>query len=87
MEATTEKNERTTKQINRIAYTAFVFLGIYYFIQDDWATGVSQFGIALVFDPFDQKVSWNNRPLYQRIWMITHLILLLVSFIWMFYKE
>jgi H+/Cl- antiporter ClcA len=34
---------------------------------------MSNFGIALIFDPFDQKVMWNNRPAYQQIWLIVHI--------------
>lgn len=36
-------------------------------------------GIALAFDPFDQSVSWKERPLYQRAWLIVHLVLLAMA--------
>ena len=52
---------------NRIAYLLFVMLGIFYLIKKDWNNAGIYFGIALVFDPFNQSVKWDDRPLYQRV--------------------
>ncbi len=30
------------------------------------------FNLALAFDPFDPKVTWNDRPIWQRLWLIVH---------------
>jgi H+/Cl- antiporter ClcA len=55
-------------------YGAFVALGLYFLLaKKDISTAMSNFGIALIFDPFDQKVMWQNRSLYQRVWLIVHL--------------
>jgi H+/Cl- antiporter ClcA len=55
-------------------YGAFVALGLYFLLANkDISATMSTFGIALVFDPFDQKVMWNNRPAYQQIWLMVHL--------------
>lgn len=35
----------------------------------------SNLGIALIFDPFNQQKKWNDRPLYQRVWLIVHVML------------
>lgn len=32
-------------------------------------------GVALIFDPFNPRVSFGKRPLYQKIWLIIHLII------------
>ncbi|MCA6400373.1 MAG: hypothetical protein IM588_16400, partial [Cytophagales bacterium] len=64
---------------NRFLYGAFVALGLYFLLaKKDIPTAMSNFGIALIFDPFDQKVMWQNRSLYQRVWLIVHIIILFV---------
>ncbi len=74
----TGKNSRSMT-INRFLYVAFVLLGIYNLVlRGDPADAMSNLGIALIFDPFDQKVSWGNRPTYQRAWLIVHVILVFV---------
>jgi H+/Cl- antiporter ClcA len=55
-------------------YGAFVSLGLYFLLTNkDILTAMSNLGIALIFDQFDQKVTWNNRAGYQQIWLIVHL--------------
>ena len=76
MTATKEnaKPKDFTFQYNRFLYGAFVALGLYFLLANkDISTAMSNFGIALIFDPFDQKVMWNDRPAYQQIWLIVHL--------------
>ncbi len=71
---------------NRIMYAAFVLLSLYFFVtKHDLGTAISNLGIALVFDPFDQKMMWSNRPLYQRVWLIAHvsLVIGLLGYIFM----
>ncbi len=59
--------------INRILYGAFTALAIYFLATSRIEEAMPTLGIALIFDPFDQKVAWNNRPSYQKIWLIVHL--------------
>jgi uncharacterized membrane protein len=63
----------------RIIYGAFVLLSIYFFFTGDLSNATINLGIALVFDPFDQKVTWAKRPVYQRAWLIVHLIALFTA--------
>jgi len=80
----TTMKERTGKisrsmTINRFMYGAFVLLGLYNLIlRRDPADAMSNFGIALIFDPFDQQLSWVSRPIYQRAWLVVHVILVFV---------
>jgi len=62
-------------KINRYVYIAFIGLCIYYVFKKDFMSAASNLGIALIFDPFDTTVMWNNRPTYQKVWMIVHLLL------------
>ena len=58
----------------KIAYAAFVLLGIFYFVvKGAVSESVMYMGLALVFDPFDQSVTWKQRPFYQKAWLIAHL--------------
>jgi H+/Cl- antiporter ClcA len=74
---TTKENDKPkdlTFKYNQFLYGAFVLLWVYFLLaKKDISTAMSNFGIALIFDPFDQKVMWNNRPAYQQIWLIVHL--------------
>jgi hypothetical protein len=64
---------------SRFMYGAFVVLSLYHlFIRHDLADGMSNMGIALIFDPFDQRVTWSYRPLFQRAWLIVHASIVLV---------
>jgi hypothetical protein len=70
---------RDTGKINPILYGGFVALGLYFLLANhDLSSAMSNFGLALIFDPFDQKVRWNNRPLYQRVWLFVHLAVVFV---------
>jgi uncharacterized membrane protein len=72
----TDKPKDLTFQYNRFLYGAFVVLGLYFLLAyKDISTAISNFGIALIFDPFDQKVNWVSRPMYQRVWLIVHVVM------------
>jgi hypothetical protein len=79
---TTKENDKPkdlTFTYNRFLYGAFVALGVYFLLaKKDISSAMSNFGIALIFDPFDQKVMWQNRSLYQRVWLIVHIIIVFV---------
>ena len=58
---------------NRTAYGFFVLVSVcLFFFTKDWMLAVFNLGIALVFDPFDPKTKWQDRPLYQRILLFVH---------------
>jgi hypothetical protein len=62
-------------------YTKFIYLGFvllvayFVFFQKDYGNAAMQLGIALAFDPFDQEQPWNQRPSWQKVWLIVHLAL------------
>jgi len=62
-----------TVLFNRLLYGAFIALAVYFLATHRITEAMSNLGIALIFDPFDQKVTWNKRPAYQQIWLIVHL--------------
>ncbi len=69
----------TQHRILRFMYGAFVVMGLYYLIfRQDPGSAISNLGIALIFDPFDQRVRWNDRPMYQRVWLVVHVVLVFV---------
>jgi hypothetical protein len=81
-------NQRTaprdrSKIFNRLLYGGFVLMSIYFLVTNQLESTMTNLGIALIFDPFDQKVMWNNRSLYQRIWLLVHVsvVLGLMSFL------
>jgi hypothetical protein len=79
---TVDENKKSFS-FNRFLYGGFVIMSLYFlFFSRDIGTAMSNLGIALIFDPFDQKVTWSNRPLYQRAWLLIHgcLVLILLGF-------
>lgn len=80
---TSRQSERSIT-FNRVMYGAFVMLGIYFiFVNKDTASAMSNLGIALIFDPFDQSVMWSKRPLYQRAWLVVHVSVILVLLVYL----
>jgi hypothetical protein len=72
--------------INRILYVSFLLVGMYFtFLKHQHIEAASFIGIALIFDPFDQKINWKNRLLWQKALLLAHLLFLcsiiLVSFL------
>lgn len=63
-------------KINRFLYAGFVVLSILMISLGNTMAAVSDFGIALVFDPFDDKQPWAERPLWQRTWFFSHVVVL-----------
>ncbi len=67
------KPKDITFQYSRFLYGTFVLLSVYFLVTKQIDSAMSNLGIALIFDPFDQKVNWKNRPAYQQVWLIVHL--------------
>lgn len=75
----TSTPKNASKTFNRAMYGGFVALSIYFLlVSHDYGSAMSNLGIALVFDPFDQRVMWNQRPLHQRVWLGVHVAVVLV---------
>jgi hypothetical protein len=73
------KGKDVTEKFNRILYTGFVILAMYFLIfSGDVSQAMANLGIALIFDPFDQKQKFTERPFYQKAWLFIHLTLVLV---------
>jgi hypothetical protein len=69
-----QKPKDTTALYMLIGYALFIVLGLYHLMfYGDYVECALNFGIALVFDPFDQKVAWNQRHPWQKAWLIVHL--------------
>lgn len=79
----TAKCDKQTVQANRLAYILYMVLVAYLFIKGDIEWAITNLGIALVFDPFDANVKWQNRPRYQKVWLITHVILTFAGFLYL----
>lgn len=73
------KNETNkAQQFIKVGYVLFIVLAIYHLlINKNLIDCAMNLGIALIFDPFDQNVSWSNRPKWQRTWLIVHVLIAL----------
>ena len=64
---------------NRYLYGGFVVLAVVMLTTGDWMTGVSNIGIALLFDPFDTKHAFKERPKWQQVWLVVHVCVLFAA--------
>lgn len=77
----TNNTDKTSKKpivlsnlINRIMYISFLLIaGILFFLKNQTSAAIF-LCLAPVFDPFDQKVPWGKRPLYQKLLLGAHAI-------------
>jgi hypothetical protein len=67
--------------VNRWMYGGFIALAIFFLVRGEIMNAAANLGIAMIFDPFDQAVKWNERKLYQRIWLFVHVAIVLALFI------
>ncbi|HVG13672.1 MAG TPA: hypothetical protein VM935_01890 [Chitinophagaceae bacterium] len=79
----TDKEPMQTVRIYRYVYTLFLLLVVYLLLRGDLENATINLGIALIFDPFDAKVKWQDRPLYQKVWLLVHLGLTLAGFLYL----
>ncbi len=80
---TNKKAREIPSVVYKWGYGLFIALSFYYILfTSDFMAGVSNLGVALIFDPFDQKIMWKSRPTYQKVWLIAHLTVLAALFIY-----
>lgn len=79
----TQSAQLRSVKINRIAYISFLFAAIVSLILKDWQSGFSMLGVSLIADPFDYRVTWAKRPLWQRSWLLVHLAILFAAMIYL----
>lgn len=73
---TTEKN---SFNFNKVGYVSFIIAGLVFMFLKDWSNVIIFIGLALVFDPFDTKISFPQRPLWQKIILLAHLVIVLTA--------
>lgn len=79
----THNSHNQTRQVNRYTYLLYLILVAYLFFIGDIEWAITNLGIALVFDPFDAEVKWQNRPFYQKALLIVHLTLTFAGFLYL----
>jgi hypothetical protein len=60
-------------KFNKYIYLGFIVVGCIYLIEKSIGQSLIYLGIALAFDPFNLEQSWNDRPNWQKLILITHL--------------
>jgi hypothetical protein len=67
------KNKSITP-FNKVLYILFIILATYQILgKHSYVEAAASLGIALAFDPFDTQQPWNERPMWQKIWLFVHL--------------
>ena len=74
--------------LNRWIYVGLTLSGIVLmFLLKDRMIGIANLGLALAFDPFNPKVTWKERPVYQKRWLIVHLTVFYALFMASFFLQ
>jgi hypothetical protein len=74
-----EKQTQARRQLpNKYLYAAFLIATIIFFCIKDFSAAIIFGGIGLAFDPFNQSVAFQKRPIWQRFWLAMHCIFVLV---------
>ncbi len=69
---TETKTNQPARNINKPGYIVFLLAGIYFMIRKDFSQAATFWCLALVFDPFDIKIAFKERPVYQQLWLYVH---------------
>ena len=68
---------------SRWAYGIFTLAGLlFWLLGDDRSMAFTFLALAPIADPFDQRVGWKERPLWQRAWLVVHLGLTAAALGW-----
>lgn len=59
---------------NTFIYSIFLIAAIVFVCLKDFSTAIIFSGIGLAFDPFNQSLAFYKRPVWQRAWLIVHVI-------------
>lgn len=71
------------KNFNKPAYIVFMIAGLCFLIAKDFSNVFIFWGIALALDPFNTSIPFEKRPLYQRAWLLIHVVLTLAPLAYM----
>jgi hypothetical protein len=84
---TDTKIKPANTSFNKYAYAVFVIVAIIFGAMKDYSQAAIFMSLALVFDPFNQAIKFDQRPLWQRVWLIVHLVISLGLFALMIVKD
>ena len=71
------KATTTTRRLSRYLYVLFTLISLIFVLRKDFRSAVMYAGLSLAFDPFDPSVAFGQRPLWQKAWLIVHVLALL----------
>ncbi|MBK7215177.1 MAG: hypothetical protein IPH88_18190 [Bacteroidales bacterium] len=79
METKAQTNKLYNPKVYRVIYGLFLIMTISYLLRNNLEQAVINMGIALLFDPFDQSIKWQDRKMLHKVWLLTHLALTLIG--------
>jgi hypothetical protein len=67
------KNISKIREVNPYFYGGLMMVtAVHWVIYKDLMNGAIAFNLALAFDPFNQNQKWEDRPLWQKGWLVVH---------------
>jgi len=61
----------------------FTIAGLGFLIAKDLSQAVIFLALSFVFDPFNIEMAFQKKPLYQRVWLIIQILLVLILFLFL----
>ncbi len=59
---------------NRILYGLFLVLTAYFvLVEKDYMSAATNLCIAFIFDPFNPQQPFEERPIWQKVWLYVHI--------------
>lgn len=72
-------------KINRFLYLLFIAVGLISLLMKQYMATVSLLGLGILFDPFDVKQSWNEKPFWQKLVFLVQSIIVIGLFVPLMY--
>jgi succinate dehydrogenase/fumarate reductase cytochrome b subunit len=74
-----EKAKPSRVNYSRAMYIIFSIIAIVLAGFKDFTQAFTLWGLALIFDPFDQTIPFDKRPRYQQWWLYAHVLVALTG--------
>jgi hypothetical protein len=68
--ATLSENQAKSIFFNRMAYVVMLLVGIIFLFLKDWSQGTVFISLALVFNPFDQTITFINNHYFKKFGLL-----------------
>lgn len=63
------------RHCNKVGYFSFLMIAAGFVAARNFTDAMMYLGLAFIFDPFNSAVPFQQRPVYQRLLLLVHLVI------------